>query len=283
MKIDCNLCGYGRGIIVVNGHFGKIAKCKQCGLMFRISSLGPELAEHVGGFDHLVQRFLVKQKLQLADYEKCFPIVERHLASSNRNLLEIGSNTGEFLNLAHAKGWKVKGIEPNEPAARKSIEDFGLNITISDLCNADLRDESFDVVVMFHVIEHFNDPVAELSKIYRITCKGGILVVETPRFDTLWFKILKERERNVFPDHLFYFTRKLLVEMIKRAGFSVLRLDTVGRTLTLDHLITTTFSKIIGSKSANRLLIRISDYLDLGRFKVHLNMRDIMRVYAQKN
>ena len=277
----CNLCSCSTHAVVIDGRFGKIAKCNQCGLMFRITATAPHPVEHAGGADRLAQQYELKQRIQIRDYEKCLPIIDNHLAGSSRDFLEIGSHTGHFLNLARTRGWRVRGIEPDPNYARQSVEEFGFDVDVSDLRGAKLPDESFDAIVMFHVIEHFLDPVAELAAIHRVLRKDGILVAETPRYDTIWFKVLKERERSVIPDHFFFFTRRTLSDMVTRAGFSVLRLDSVGRTLTLDRLAGG-IAKVIDSGTVSRFIVRTSDFLRLNRLTLHVNTHDMMRIYAQK-
>ena len=278
----CNLCGSPNRTIVIDGRFGQIAKCDRCGLMFRLTTTAAHPVEHAGGVDRLAKQFEIKQKVQLVDYQKCFSVIERYLPSATRDLVEIGSFTGHFLRLAREKGWNVRGVEPDENAARLSVDGTGLDVSISDLRGAGLQPGSFDAVVMFHVIEHFRDPFAELEEIHRVLRRGGILVAETPRFDTIWFRLLKERERSVIPDHLFYFTRSTLAKIVTRAGFSVVQLDTVGRTLALDRLITNV-AKVVDWRALSRLLAYASDRLQLNRITLHVNTHDMMRIYAQRN
>jgi hypothetical protein len=105
--------------------------------------------------------------------------------------------------------------------------------------------------------------------------------VETPRFDTIWFKVLKERERSVQPDHLYYFTKNTFTEMIEKSGFCRLRFDYVGRTLTFDRLLTNV-SIVIDKKWFSRFSVRLSDLLTLNRIRFHINLHDMMRGYFIK-
>jgi SAM-dependent methyltransferase len=238
--------------------------------------------EHVGSEQRMDRQFQQKQVNQLRDYTSCFDVVDRHLqTNAGRSLLEIGSHTGEFLNLARSKGWIVKGIEPDRRVAEIAIEKFGLDITISLLRDALIPVSSVDVVVLFHVIEHFYQPLEELMEIHRIMKPGGILVIETPRFDTLWFRILKERERSVIPDHYFYFTAKTINALLIKAGIAVLQIKSVGRTLALDRLLTNV-AKVVDSKSFSQFWIRVADRFQFNRTTFYLNTHDMMRVYAQK-
>ncbi len=278
---NCNLCGSPDRDIIIDGQFGKVAKCGQCGLMFRTTSIR-DTAEQSGGRARFAVQYEAKQRNQLADYETCFSVIDKYPLPPDPHMLEIGSHTGHFLNLARKRGWRVKGVEPNAELSHRAMEQFDLDVAISFLRDAQLPENEFDAVVLFHVIEHFFDPLAELREMHRVMRPGGILVAETPRYDTIFFKLLKERERSVIPNHYFYFTRRSLTDMVTKAGFTVLRLDSVGRTLSLDRLHFNV-SKMLGSKSANRLFLRLSDSLHFDRIKIHLNMHDMMRIYARKN
>lgn len=277
----CNLCGSTDLDIIIDGRWGKIAKCRQCDLMFRTTII-PDTSEPPGGIERFKAQYEAKQRNQLADYARCLPVLDKYVSSPDRDMLEIGSHMGHFLNLAREKGWRVRGVEPNKKAAAQAVEQFGLDVDTDYLRDVHFPDATFDVVTSFHVIEHFADPASEFKESHRILKPGGIFVAETPRYDTIWFKVLRERERSVIPYHYYYFTRRTLSEMLKRAGFTVLRVDSVGRTLSLDRLFFQ-LVKVVGSKKLHRLLIRMSDRLHLDRVIFYINIHDMMRIYARKD
>lgn len=282
---SCNLCKSSDFEIVIDGKFGKIARCKSCGLMYRKTMLGHYPIELYGGAEHHLQQVENKQILQLQDYAKSLPIAEQYLhnTDSDRTLLEIGSYYGEFLRLAKERGYRVSGLEPNPNLAEQCRTRYpDMNIHSCFLRDAKFPDNSFDVVCLFHVIEHMNYPLEELQEISRILKPGGVAVIETPRYDTIWFRVLKERERSVIPEHFFFFTRSSLSKMAKNAGLSIVRLDNVGRTLTLDRLLGNV-CKVLGSGSMARLINRTSEVLHLDRIRFHVNTGDMMRLYVTKN
>lgn len=280
----CNLCKTSEYEVTINGRYGKIVRCKSCGLMYRKTMLGHYPIHFYGGDEHHSQQVEEKQVLQLKDYAKSLPIAEQYLrgSSQRRTLLEIGSYYGEFLRLARERGFHVTGLEPNESLARRCKERYpDMVIHSRFLRDAAFAADSFDMVCLFHVIEHMNYPLEEMREIYRILKPGGVAVIETPRYDTIWFKLLKERERSVIPEHFYFFTRSSLSAMAEMAGFKVQRLDSVGRTLTLDRLLGNV-CKVLGSNGIAKLINSASKALHLDRVKFHINTGDMMRIYLTK-
>jgi 2-polyprenyl-3-methyl-5-hydroxy-6-metoxy-1,4-benzoquinol methylase len=119
------------------------------------------------------------------------------LVSKRGKLPEIGSYCGVFLDRIRANGWGVTGLEPDRGVADYSRAKYGLKIVDGVLPKPELPAESFDAVMMLHVIEHMPDPSENLREIHRLIKPGGVLVVETLRFDSWMFKILGRRERSL--------------------------------------------------------------------------------------
>jgi SAM-dependent methyltransferase len=280
----CNFCGSDAYELTIDGRYGKVVRCKCCGLMYRKTMLGHYPIHFYGGNHHHSQQVEEKQVLQLTDYARSLPIAEKYLRipRSQKTLLEIGSYQGEFLCLARERGYQVTGLEPNASLAeRAKLRYPDMTIQSQFLRDAEFKSDSFDLVCLFHVIEHMNYPLEELNEIYRILKPGGVAVIETPRYDTIWFKLLKERERSVIPEHFYFFTRPSLSAMAKKAGFTVERLDSVGRTLTLDRLLGNV-CKVLGSNNIAKLVNRFSKTLHLEQVRFHVNTGDMMRIYASK-
>jgi len=238
------------------------------------------LTSCAGGVERYTEQRLEKESTQLVDYVKVLPKLER-IRPAKGKLLEIGCSTGLLLTEIRKAGWNACGVEPNEWGYNLAKEKYGLDVVNAYFQDAGYADETFDVVMMLHVIEHIPNPIEALTLLNKLIKPGGVLVMETPRYDTIWFKILKGRERSVIPGHLYYFTRKSLTEMASKAGFELIELDSVGRTLTLDRLCYS-ISKVSNSKTVSRALTTLSDTLHLNKVKLHLNLHDMMRLYLRK-
>jgi SAM-dependent methyltransferase len=204
------------------------------------------------------------------------------LVPKRGQLLEIGSFCGIFLERIRANGWEVTGLEPDRRVADYSRTKYGLNIVDGVLPNSALPAGHFDAVMMLHVIEHMPDPSENLREIHRILKPGGVLVVETPRFDSLMFKMLGRRERSLgnCNGHIYFFTVPALRRMFEKSGFDVMKVELVGRTLTIDRFFFN-LGVISRSNLVKRWLYSMSKTLHLDRHSIHVNVRDMQRIYGR--
>jgi SAM-dependent methyltransferase len=135
---------------------------------------------------------------------------------------------------------------------------------------------------MMHAIEHVSDPYSTLKEIYQILKPGGIFVMETPRYDTLMFKLLGKRERSLNCDgHIYFFTTRTLEKIAAKAGFTVLKTDYMGRSLTLDRVFSV-LGAIGKSQLIQKILKDVAVKLHLNKISLSLNVRDIQRIYLKK-
>jgi len=135
------------------------------------------------------------------------------------NILDIGSAWGFFLALAEERGWLPLGVELSCEASEYARRRFGLNVFTGTLADARLPESHFDVVTLWHVLEHIPDPLAELTEIRRIIRDDGLLVVSVP---TPWS--ICDYLSDAVPVHLYYFDEGTLTSIARKAGFRVLRI-----------------------------------------------------------
>jgi SAM-dependent methyltransferase len=194
----------------------------------------------------------------------------------HQRLLEVGCSTGEFL-LAVREEFLVSGIEA-DPAAAVVATSRGVDCFCGAIAEARFPPDSFDVAVLYHVFEHFRDPRGELRQLRRLLRPGGVLVLETPDVETVWFRLLGARWRQVIPDHLFFFSPATLGRLLREEGFRVLSSRHVGKSMSLRLFISR-----IGRDHPRiaRLLARLVGLLGVEDSTIRLNLGDVMRVYAQ--
>jgi SAM-dependent methyltransferase len=149
--------------------------------------------------------------------------LESELAFVNRlppgRILDVGCGLGYFLSGVDPR-WQRFGVEISDYAAEKARE-YG-TIFHGELRRAKYEDRSFDVVTLYHVIEHMEDPERELEEIKRVLRPGGFLVVGTPNFDSACARRFGEKFRMLHDwTHISLFSAESLRRLLEDHGFVV--------------------------------------------------------------
>ncbi|WP_370226895.1 class I SAM-dependent methyltransferase [Mesoflavibacter sp.] len=152
---------------------------------------------------HLVRRFSLKQKLKLINGFK----------TDKKHLLDVGCGTGDFLKTAKENNWIVSGIEPNAEArtiANQKTENAVFDI--EQLNN--FESNSFDVITLWHVLEHLPDLEYQISILKKLLKPKGRLVVAVPNY-----KSFDANYYNQFwaaydvPRHLWHFDQNSISKL----------------------------------------------------------------------
>ncbi len=126
------------------------------------------------------------------------------------SLLDVGAGTGEFLKIAKEKGWNVQGMEPNESASKLAAEK-GINLKSS---LNQFQGHQFDVVTLWHVLEHIPNLEETISQLSELVKSNGILIIAVPNF-----KSYDAKHYNKYwaafdvPRHLWHFSKESMAKM----------------------------------------------------------------------
>lgn len=136
------------------------------------------------------------------------------------NLLDIGAGTGDFLDRAKNSGWRTYGVEPNKKARtiakHKNIE---LN---DDLTN--VMDIKYDIITLWHVLEHVTDVHKSLSQIKSLLKPNGILIIAVPNYKSFDANHYKEFWAGYdVPRHLWHFSKNSIKVLGREFGLQVLK------------------------------------------------------------
>ncbi len=140
-----------------------------------------------------------------------------HLLKPGLNLLDIGSGGGEFAHLMRQSGLKVIGVEPNIGYAEYSAQTYGLAIRKGFVQHQTLEADAFDLITMWHVLEHTEDPPEILRFICRALKPGGVLVIEVPNI----FATCQSPRSTFHEAHLYNFSEQTLSLAAELAGLTV--------------------------------------------------------------
>lgn len=134
-------------------------------------------------------------------------------------LLDVGCGDGTFLkNLP--KTWQRFGYEPSKPG-QVSLKAAGLeNLDIYNPPKELLK--QFDVITMWHSLEHISDPTQVLTAIRALLKPGGTLFISIPNFKSLQSKIFGPRWFHLDPTrHLVHYDEQSVESVLKKSGFVI--------------------------------------------------------------
>ncbi|MHB0998360.1 MAG: class I SAM-dependent methyltransferase [Armatimonadota bacterium] len=135
-------------------------------------------------------------------------------------LLDVGSGCGHVVRAALDRGFDAVGLEMTELGASYARSVLGLDPVLGSFPEYKFNAESFDVVVMKHVLEHIPNPVVALAEAYRILRPGGVILVESPNFNSLMRRVKGPEWIGLQPSqHLWQLTPSSISRMLKKTGF----------------------------------------------------------------
>ncbi|WP_211222981.1 class I SAM-dependent methyltransferase [Salinimicrobium terrae] len=138
--------------------------------------------------------------------------------TSGGKILDIGAGTGDFLLAAKRRGWKVFGAEPDS-GARELASKKGLGLQKE---TSSFQDNSFDVITMWHVLEHVPDLQEQITELYRLLKPDGLLVIAVPNFKSHDAQKYKENWAAYdVPRHLYHFSPSAIKKIFAAQGFSL--------------------------------------------------------------
>lgn len=222
-SIPCNLCSSTEVAVLANhSRSGKPLRtliCRECGLVW-----SDPLPHHLHDFYENNYRITYKGNyypkpkhilragnLALSRHRKINRLLESPLA-----ILDVGSGGGEFCYLLQSLGHHVQGIEPNKGYAEYSIREYGLNIQVGFVQDVVIPLQSFDLITIWHVLEHTENPFTVLSKLHSLLKPEGILIVEVPNIEA----ICQSPKSTFHEAHIYHFNIATLTGLAEKAGFT---------------------------------------------------------------
>lgn len=221
---SCPLCQSTELHVLSEYQHAYLQQCKACQFIFSEQiPLDEELEKYYSNEYELTEFF---SPITAKRYEEILDRFEP-LRKSNR-LLDVGSGSAFFAEIALKRGWEVYGTELTD-ATISLAEKKGLNMSKGRLEDVQFEANSFDLVVCIEVIEHVSFPQSFTSEIHRVLRSGGAVYISTPNFDSLLRRKLKGQYDVInYPNHLSYFTAKTLNSLFTSNGFKKESLVTNG-------------------------------------------------------
>lgn len=151
---------------------------------------------------HKVRSYSLKKKLKLVNYQSNKDKIKQPA------LLDVGCGTGDFLQTCLQDGWNVIGIEPNESA--RKIASSKINNYVFDIEKLEvLEKHSFDVITLWHVLEHLPNLEDHISLFKSLLKENGVLIIAVPNYKSFDANYYQEFWAAYdVPRHLWHFSKK---------------------------------------------------------------------------
>jgi 2-polyprenyl-3-methyl-5-hydroxy-6-metoxy-1,4-benzoquinol methylase len=226
----CNLCGGTEGVLIQNvdrhGEPLAVTCCTRCGLAY---------VDPLPTADELCDFYARRYR---AEYKKAIEPRLKHVYRAGRVALErlrrlaphvappartldCGAGGGEFVYLLASCGYRASGIEPNDGYREHACRQYGVDLRPGTVDTAEFPDAEFDLITVFHALEHFRDPAGGLRRLARWLKPGGMLCVEVPNALTL----VSSPSNLYHRAHLFYFAAEPLGRLAGLCGLEAVRVE----------------------------------------------------------
>ena len=201
-------------------------------------------------------------------------------------LVDVGSGAGFFLKLASETGYAVKGVEISQYAADYSRNNLGIPVFLGELEAAALTPESFDIVTLWHVLEHVRNPKEFLAQVNSLLKDQGLLALEVPNIGSSAARIAGVNWELMSPkEHFYYFNPTTLRRYLEASGFTIITTQTFFWTTPAMLLRAETATRKEPGGLFLKLIALLLSSLSFIRFRTAPSVipGDVVTVYAVKN
>jgi 2-polyprenyl-3-methyl-5-hydroxy-6-metoxy-1,4-benzoquinol methylase len=140
------------------------------------------------------------------------------------DLLDVGCGSGTLLGLMKERGFTPLGIDFSPEAAQVARTENGVRVIVGSLEQAKFASSSFDIVTLFHVMEHVTNPRQILAEVSRILRPNGVIVLQVPNIDSWQFKAFGAKWYGLdIPRHLIDYSQHGMRKLLADAGFVLQR------------------------------------------------------------
>ncbi len=222
VSVACNLCGANDTRYYARSPEGQtVVQCRRCDLIYTNPRVRTDAA--AGSVEAAQEELEKDYGAEQALYHARFADRLRWILSRRpppAAVLDVGCAWGYFLDEGTKRGYEMYGVELS-PQTAAFAQRVCPRVHVGTLETAPWPECSFDIVTLWHTLEHLPDPLAVLQRLHRLMKPGAQLFIEVPDAGSRIARAEKERWVHFRPSsHLYYFDRTTVRALLTRAGFT---------------------------------------------------------------
>ncbi|MHB1644988.1 MAG: class I SAM-dependent methyltransferase [Candidatus Acididesulfobacter diazotrophicus] len=205
-----------------------LAQCKKCGLVYiNPRPINKEIHKYYSD-NYYSPKSNIKSKIEKLVLQPYYMFLRKTYIEQflkKGKILDIGCGSGGFINSLSKNNWEIYGIEPNQTgfALSSAILHKKINLYNKPLSDCKFPDNYFDIITMWHVLEHIHKPNKELQEIKRVLKDNGILIIAVPNIKSFGFKISKKHWFHLdAPRHLYHYDSTTIKKILNHNKFEVI-------------------------------------------------------------
>lgn len=229
---NCPLCDSKKNVIILRTNdkdprdinikeIFNLVRCVDCSMVFVENMPSKNNIAKYYGSEYYAQNTIsnrIMNKIIMASRLNKIP------KGNIRSILDYGCGNGDFLLKMKQNGLGISGVEFSKDG--RDICSKKLNAKIFDENEFYELKDKFDVVTLWHVLEHIYEPNEVLAKIRKILKEDGALIISVPNIDSLQFKIFGKNTFHLdIPRHFVHYSPKTLRMLLEKNGFNVIRFN----------------------------------------------------------
>ena len=232
--MKCYLCKSNNIVLFYSISKWKIYCCRQCSFIFVYPLLGSDQLKKI--YRTFKENLFEKSIIILQDAKHSLKFINKY-RNNRTKLLDVGCGSGIFLNEAIKNELHVSGIDMSSTLVNYIKSKFSFQIYLGDIISTKISN-TYDIITLNQVIEHFSRPRILIKRCSKLLNKNGLIYIATPNISSIVSKIRKEKFDYVIPpEHLSYFNKKTLNNLLTSEGFKILKFDTWSYSVDLAGLI----------------------------------------------
>jgi SAM-dependent methyltransferase len=209
----------------------KLSACSGCYCFFldpmpspeQIANFYPQQYWWKGSGERSLKRFeSIYRRLVLRDHISFVKRAARNIQPqpAEVKLLDVGCGTGTLISILKDRGFRVLGLDFSPEASKVAALEHGVKVIVGSLEDAKFPDRSFDMITLFHVMEHLTEPLEMLQEVNRILMPGGRVVIQVPNIDSWQRKIFGPYWYGLdIPRHVIDYSPSSMIKLLQKTGF----------------------------------------------------------------